>query len=42
MDKIQQVKVALKIRPLNSKEKSNACTECLKIGEQNQVKIKKK
>ena len=29
-EKVIPVKVALRIRPLNSKEKSEACTECLR------------
>ena len=41
MDKVIPVKVALHIRPLVSREKSDACTECLRTVDLTQVLFKK-
>ena len=37
MDKVIPVKVALRIRPLVSREKADACTECLRTVDSTQV-----
>lgn len=41
MDKVIPVKVALRIRPLVSREKADACTECLRTVDSTQVLFKK-
>jgi hypothetical protein len=37
MDKVIPVKVALRIRPLVSRETADACTECLRTVDSTQV-----